>query len=41
MTNLAEHGKPELLSVVLVTLNLQHGESMRVTRTVGPRANDA
>ena len=37
-TDLAEQGKPELLSVVLVALNLQHGESMSLTRTVGPRA---
>ena len=38
MTDRAEQGKPELLSVVLVALHLQHGESMRLTRTVGPRA---
>ena len=38
MTDRAEQGKPELLSVVLVALNLHHGESIRLTRTVGPRA---
>ena len=38
MTDCAEQGKPELLSVVLVALHLQHGESMSLTRTVGPRA---
>ena len=38
MTNRAEQGKPELLSVVLVALHLQHGEPMSLTRTVGPRA---
>jgi hypothetical protein len=38
MTDCAEQGKPELLSVVLVALHLQHGEPMRLTRTVRPRA---
>ena len=38
MTDCAEQGKPELLGVVLVALHLQHGEPMRLTRTVGPRA---
>ena len=38
MTDRVEQGKPELLGVVLVALHLQHGEPMRLTRTVGPRA---
>jgi hypothetical protein len=38
ITDRAEQGKPELLSVVLVARHLQHGESMSLTRTIGPRA---
>ena len=37
MTDRVEQGKPELLSVVLVALHLQHGESRRLIGTVGPR----
>ena len=34
----AEQGQPELLSVALVALHLHDGEPVRLTRTVGPRA---
>jgi hypothetical protein len=38
MTDCAEQGKPELLGILLIALHLQHGEPMRLTRTIGPRA---
>jgi hypothetical protein len=34
----AEQGKPELLGVVLVALHLHDSEPVRLTRAVGPRA---
>ena len=34
-----EHGKPELLGVLLVALHLQHGEPAPLPGTVGPRAH--
>jgi hypothetical protein len=38
MTDRAEQGKPELLSVVLVALHLHDSKPMRLTRPVRPRA---
>jgi len=37
MTDRAEQGKPELLSVVLVALHLHDSKPMRLTRPVRPR----
>jgi len=38
LTDRAEHGQPEQLSVLLVALHLDDGEPMPLTRTVSPRA---
>ena len=38
VTDRVEQGQPEQLGVVLVALHLQHGEPMRLPRTVGPGA---
>jgi hypothetical protein len=38
VTDRVEHGQPELLGVVLVALHPQYGEPARLSRTVGPGA---
>ena len=38
LTDRTEQGKPELLGVVLIALHLHDGEPVRLTRTVGPSA---